>query len=70
MLRHPIVASCPEADVMTQEKQTPREHSSEPAEGPQQQANIRKPTPGEQGAKATTVEAELRRHADTATEGE
>ncbi|MGW5645988.1 hypothetical protein ACWEV3_28095 [Saccharopolyspora sp. NPDC003752] len=68
MLQHPTVAPCPEADVMTQGKQTPREHSSEPAEGPQQ-SDIRKPTPGEQGKKAE-VEAEVRRHADTAAEGE
>ncbi|GAA2787354.1 hypothetical protein [Saccharopolyspora taberi] len=60
---------------MTQQKQTPREHSSEPAEGPLNQADMpnkagtKQPTTGEQ-LPEPRAEGELRRHTDQATEGE
>lgn len=52
---------------MTQQKETPREHSSEPTEGPQEENN--KQQPGGQ-PKTVTAETDIRRHSDIATEGE
>lgn len=56
-------------NIMPQEKQTPREHGSDPAEGPEQ-TEIQQSPPTGQEPKDPLVQDELRRHSDTATEGE
>ncbi|WP_460959662.1 hypothetical protein [Parasphingorhabdus pacifica] len=55
---------------MTQRKQQPREHSSDPAEGIRQPEGAETTTTHDTRPRGPTTEADRRPHADDAAEGE